>query len=122
MTKIDLVAPVDFNGQTVTHIQIREPNGSEFIRFGEPYVLTASPGGGVVNVEEPGAIEAYCQAIIVAPAGFPLSALSMADAMRLKEALFDFFSSARRSGSKAGQTSSSAPSDGSTQEPSAAPV
>lgn len=122
MKKITLLAPIDFNGQTITHVMLREPNAGEFMAHGEPYIQTHAAEGQMVSIEDGAAIAAYLGLVMVEPAGLPLDRVSLADGMRLKDAVLDFFGDARRAGWKIAQTASSQPSDGSTPAASAAPL
>jgi hypothetical protein len=101
---------------------MREPNGAEFIEHGEIYQKHPAADGSGVIVENGPAIAAYLSAIIVEPAGLPLDRVGLADAMRLKDAVTDFFGDARQAGWKTEPTALSSSSDGSTQAASVAPL
>jgi hypothetical protein len=118
MKKITLLTPIDYDGRTITHVMLREPNAAEFMAHGEPYIQTHAADGRMVSIEDGAAIATYLSLVIAEPAGLPLDRVGLADGMRLKDAVLDFFGDARRAGWKTAQTASSAPSDGSTQEAS----
>ena len=122
MKTLDLITPFPWGAQTITQIEIREPNGSEFIRLGEPYLNSIGDDGRVANVEDNEVIRAYCEMLIVTPARLPLDLLGLADSMRLKDAVLDFFIIARRAGLKGAPKPSSASSDGSMPEVSDEPA
>jgi hypothetical protein len=120
--KKQLLTPVDFNGQTITHVLLREPNAAEYLQHGEVYIRSMTASGQFVSVENDAAIAAYLDVLIVEPKGLPLVRVSLADGMRLKDAVLDFFGAALKAGSPPVSTVSSEASDGSTPLPSAAPA
>lgn len=120
MTKLDLIKPIDFDGRTVTHLVLREPNARELMVHGEPYIQSCTAEGQIVSIEDGAAIAAYLDAIVVEPANLPLDRVGLADGMRLKDAVLDFFGDARRAGLPTARSASSETSAGSTPQGSAA--
>lgn len=120
--KITLLDTVDYNGMTITHIVLREPTAAEYMEHGEVYMRTVTDGGQTVVVESDGAIAAYAALLIAEPASLPLDRVSLADGMRLKDAVLDFFGAAQRLGSPQERPASSTASAGSELAISADPA
>lgn len=114
--KIDLFEPADYNGQTITHVVVREPTAAEFMEFGEVSLHSRSATGEHIIVEDTEVLARYLEVLIAEPAGLPLDRVCLADGMRLKDAVLDFFGNARRAGLKVAQTASSQNSGGSVPE------
>lgn len=100
-------------GGDLKRVVIREPKMSEFIANGDPVTLMKT-GGSWYTVENDAAIQAYLRSCIVEPESMSyINNLSLADAMRVKEAMLSFFSTARERLHPTAQVSSST-SDGVT--------
>lgn len=118
MIKIILEKPIEFDGKTLSEVVMREPTADDYIRSGEPRMVSGSPEAGYVVVDDNAAIQGYVNALI-SPSGIPLDKLTLRDGYQIREAVLGFFVDARQDGSKAGRSSSSAASDGSTPQASA---
>lgn len=92
---IKLTSPIQWHGETLTTLTLKEPRGRDYIDLGEPRLIVRMTDGGFYLVEQPAVIKAYLDRCIDHEAGdFLLTPLSLTDAQNLKSALFDFFSSA----------------------------
>ena len=95
-TTIKLDKPVTWpGGPALTEIRLKEPTGQLFIDLGEPRVLVTNRNGSMVLSEMPETIKSYLDRCIDHEAGSALIALmSLSDARKVKNALFDFFTAA----------------------------
>lgn len=109
---IKLFSPTVFAGEPLNEVTIREPNGRDFTRFGEPFQFFGGGSGPIVMQENEEAVCRYLDACIVHAMGGAaiLPNLGLSDAMRVKEALLGFFTVAREAAFKPGSTPSSSPS------------
>ena len=97
-----------FQDETVERVILREPKAREFFSLGEPTVMARSPDGTVFATERPDVVADYIAACVIEPSSKAvLDNLSLADAMRVKAAMLDFFGNARELASPIGATSSS---------------
>ncbi len=96
----------------LTRVVLREPKLADYMAHGEP-VSAASSAGAVFPVENDAAIRGYLYACAIEPDNRAyLDNLGLADAMRVKEALLDFFAAARDRARRAAPSSSPSISDG----------
>jgi hypothetical protein len=94
-TRIALSRPIVLHGQTIGHVNLKEPTGQAFIDLGEPRVMVHMINGGGYYVEQPETIKAYLETCVDHELGADLVKLmSLTDATRVKRALFDFFAAA----------------------------
>lgn len=92
---IKLEKPIVLHGKTTSELELREPPGGLYIKLGDPRLLVFNPSGSGYWIEQLDVIKAYLDALVVHELGADVvTLLSLADAMTLKEALFDFFTSA----------------------------
>lgn len=93
---IKLTKPIEVFGKKLGAIELKEPSGGLYVRLGEPRTLVFNQSGSGYWVENASAIGAYLDQLIITEAGgeavMPL--LCLEDSMAMKEALFDFFTSA----------------------------
>jgi hypothetical protein len=96
MPSVTLSKPISIFGKTAGSIELKEPNGGMFVRFGEPRTLVFNASGSGYWVENSETIRAYLDALIVHDAGgeVVLSLLNLEDSMVVKETLFSFFTDA----------------------------
>ena len=96
MPSVALSKPVQIFGKTAGSIELKEPNGGQFVRLGEPRILVFNASGSGYWIENAETIRAYLDALIQHEAGGEavMALLTLEDAMAVKEALFDFFTSA----------------------------
>jgi hypothetical protein len=100
-------------GGEVSRVVLRPPTADEFWRLGEP-VRFVSTGSSIYQVEDPDIIRAYLDILVVEPnIKAHTKHLGLADAMRVREALFDFFEAARGKMQPAAPSSSPSTSNGS---------
>jgi hypothetical protein len=100
---IKLEKPIDLFGKKAEEIELKEPSGGLYVKLGDPRLLVFNPSGSGYWIEQNDTIKAYIEALIDHPLGGDVVAmLSLRDVMALKEALFDFFTSAaeRRAATK----------------------
>lgn len=96
MPSVTLSKPVSIFGKTVGSVELKEPNGGQFVRLGEPRILVFNASGSGYWIENADTIRAYLDALIVHEAGgeVVMSLVGLEDAMAVKEALFGFFTGA----------------------------
>lgn len=118
--EITLSEPAKVGNKEVSVVVLREPTAGEFFDLGEPMLLTQTDGGTSVIVHNNDVIMKYIRRCMVEPSGHLdfIDSLPLTDAVRLKGAVLDFFTDARRSGSNPLENSSSADSNGSPEETS----
>lgn len=105
---VDLIEPIATHHGPAARVVLREPNGRQYADLGDPSVYARNPDGTAYVVENPAVIAQYLEGCIVEPEPLlTLPQLGLADAMRVKDALLDFFAAARQAGSKAAPSSSS---------------
>ena len=98
-TIIKLTTPVEAFNRRYTEVTLREPTGALFLRLGEPRIpVLSGESGGYYFVEQAPIINAYLEKLVsvddnndIAVTSAVLSQISLADAARIKEALFRFF-------------------------------
>ena len=99
---IDLADPIQGHGGLVKQITLREPRYREVMKFGEP-IARGYDGNIVYTAENIEIIKSYIAALLKAPDdkttpavdALLIEQLSIADTLRLKDAVLDFFSQAR---------------------------
>jgi hypothetical protein len=98
MTKtIKLLTPIDGGDKQITEIVLREPKFADVMALGEPAAYARSEGGLLYTAEKDGVIDGYIKRLMKEPSNPDfLLQLSLADALQLKEAIFDFFQDARK--------------------------
>ena len=102
----------EYLGGEVSEVILREPTLGDFMAFGEP-VSFVQRGDSLYSVENDAAIRSYLEACVLEPkTSAYLRNLGLADAMRVKEALLDFFATARRRLRPPAPSSSPSTSDG----------
>lgn len=93
----------------IAALVMREPNASEYFAHGEPQILARNPDGTLYTVENDVAVQAYMAACLVEPKDpLLLKQLGLADAIKAKTAMLDFFISAREAGAPKKDSSSTA--------------
>jgi hypothetical protein len=94
---IPLSVPIAGHGGPVREWKLREPTGAELFRFGEPFVYARNPDGSIFTVENNDVIKLYAEALTVAPDAIFLDQLALADALKVRSAVIDFFVTAQAS-------------------------
>jgi hypothetical protein len=112
MPSVALSKPISIFGKTVGSIELKEPNGGQFVKLGEPRILVFNASGSGYWVENADAIRAYFDFLIVHEAGGEavLALLCLEDTLLLKETLFSFFTGAAERLSARKSTASSSAS------------
>ncbi len=94
-TIIKLSMPVEAFGNQVSEIVLREPKGGLFARLGLPRILVFNRDtGSGYYVDQNEVIKAYLEALVDMDGTLKaavLPQLALADSLRVREALFDFF-------------------------------
>lgn len=116
---IQLTTPLVTHEGPVSAIELREPKARDFFTLGEPYSWVRPEGGQPVPVMIPETMLAYVERCMVKPGAEMLAQVSLADALRLEDAIADFFGDARRAAFPVSATSSSSTSE-SSPRPNAA--
>lgn len=98
-TIVKLSRSYESHGKTFDSVTLRPPKWRDYMEIGE--IQEPQPGAnGVFVVTYPERIEAYALRLSVggerAPDGADLMSLDLADTMRVREAIIDFFAEARR--------------------------
>jgi hypothetical protein len=109
MPSVTLSKPVQIFGKTVGSIELKEPNGGQFVRLGEPRILVFNQSGSGYWIENAETIRAYLESLIVREAGgeVVMALLTLEDAVVVKETLFGFFTDAANRAAARRLTSSS---------------
>jgi hypothetical protein len=96
MPSVALSKPVSIFGKTVRSVELKEPNGGQFVRLGEPRILVFNASGSGYWIENAETIRAYLDLLIVHETGGEavMSLLTLEDAVVVKETLFGFFTDA----------------------------
>lgn len=104
-----------------SRLVFREPTYRELMALGEPTARAYDVGHGMAySADKDEVIRQYAEKLLVEPAdALLLNQLGLADALRVKEAVLDFFSEARATIMKLGPSSSSATQESSTPSASA---
>jgi hypothetical protein len=96
MPSVKLSKPVQIFGKTVGSVELKEPNGGQFVRLGEPRILVFNASGSGYWIENAETIRAYLDLLIVSETGGEavMALLTLEDAVVVKETLFGFFTDA----------------------------
>jgi hypothetical protein len=96
MPSVTLSKPITIFAKTVGSIELKEPNGGQFVKHGEPRTLVFNASGSGYWVENAETIRAYLDLLIVHEAGgeVVMALLNLEDAVVAKELLFSFFTDA----------------------------
>lgn len=80
----------------VASIVLREPKYLDVVQLGEPSAFARSDGGMLYQAERDGVVQGYIERLLIEPKDPQLLLqVSLADTLKLKEAVFGFFSAAR---------------------------
>lgn len=94
--EVALDVPIDVHGKRHAVVIVRAPRPREYFKYGEPRSYGQTAEKIVVAAENDAAVAAYVEACIVEPdPAVVLASATLADAMRIKEAILDFFAKAR---------------------------
>jgi len=94
---IDLEKPAMVHGSPASRVTLREPGFAEIMKFGEPYSRGYATDGSVVySAENTDAIRGYIEALVQEPFdGLLVRQFGILDTLKLKDAVLDFFTTAR---------------------------
>jgi hypothetical protein len=104
---IDLVDPREAHGEMLRQAIIREPGGADYFALGDPFVIARNPDGTLFEVVNEQVVRGYIERLAEKPNASVLMMCGLADAMRIRQAIIDFFYAERAKTSPAPQTSSS---------------
>ena len=91
--RIKLEEPFDWHGKDIKEIELVEPTGWQVATFGEPRILVHNASVGGYFVERDDVIAKYLEKCVKHDSGGDIVKLiGMTDVLRIKAALFDFFS------------------------------
>lgn len=115
MATIKLQAPVEWFGQTVSEVTLREPKASHLFRHGEPRFPVHQGDGAFYWCVRDDAVSRYIEDLLSIDGkgsvdggtGAFIAKLALADGIALSDALFGFFTVARLTQSGTKPTSSS---------------
>jgi hypothetical protein len=91
---IELLDPIIGHSGPIKTVVMREPKAADFFELGDPIAFARS-GDMVYSADKEAVIKAYVDRCVVEPNALLLEQLSLADAMRVRDAVVDFFSDAR---------------------------
>lgn len=83
------------HGAEFSSVSLRAPKLKDLMAVGEPYEIQIIKGDRIV-IEHLDRLDAYLSRLAVLPTAESLSELELSDAMKVKEAVSDFFSEARK--------------------------
>jgi hypothetical protein len=105
--KVDLVEPIEAHGELVRQAVLREPRGADYFALGDPFVIARNPDGTLFEVVNEQVVKGYIERLAEKPNSSVLATCGAADAIRLRQAIIDFFYAERAKTSPAPPTSSS---------------
>lgn len=93
---ITLAAPIEGHDGKISQVTLREPKYLDVVTLGEPSAYARSEGGMLFQAERDGVVQSYIERLLVEPKDHQLlTQLGLADTLKLKQAVFDFFAAAR---------------------------
>ena len=95
--KIRLTTPASVPGsKTIAEVELREPNGAQYVRMGDPRTPVFGASGSMYFIENAEVIGNYLDDLIVHDVGGKalLSLLSLDDAVTVKQKFLSFFDQA----------------------------
>jgi hypothetical protein len=99
---VNLSTPIEGHEGQIKSITLREPKFGDVMALGEPSAFARSEGGMVFQSEKDGVVQSYVERLLVEPKDPALLLqVSLADALKLKDAIYDFFQAARAANSQA---------------------
>lgn len=94
---ITLADAIEGHDGPIKTITLREPKYADVMALGEPTAYARSEGGMVYHAENEGVVKSYIERLLVEPNDPSLLLqVSLADALKLKGAVHDFFRAARQ--------------------------
>lgn len=83
------------HGQTFDSVTLREPKLRDYLAIGEPVEIQPNGDGGRMVVEYNDRVEGYFQRLVKVPGFEMIQDLDLVDAIAIKDAILDFFKTAR---------------------------
>lgn len=94
--KIPLSKPITGHDVEFTEIILREPAYPDIMALGEPSAFARDGSGMIYTAEKDDTIRAYIERLLVSPKDSALlNQLNATDTFQLRDAVHDFFASAR---------------------------
>ncbi|WP_156898065.1 hypothetical protein [Methylocapsa acidiphila] len=126
-TQIELVEPFPWFDKLVNRVVLKAPTGFNYMNLGEPRFIVRMADGASYFVEKDEVVAAYIRELLsfsddqnIDGGELVLRAMSLADVLQIKEALFSFFTDAASAISRKRSTISSSGSASSPQTPATA--
>lgn len=95
-TTVTLATPIEGHEGQIKTITLREPKYADVMALGEPSAYARSDGGMVFQAEKDGVVQGYIERLLVEPQDPALLLqVSLKDALQLKDAVYNFFQTAR---------------------------
>jgi hypothetical protein len=99
---VTLTNPIEGHEGQIKTITLREPKYGDVMALGEPSAFARSDGGMIFQAEKEGVVQAYIERLMIAPNDPALLLqVSLADALKLKDAVYGFFRESRAESSEA---------------------
>ncbi len=112
---VTLGTPIPGHKGPIDKVVIREPRAGDYFELGEPVIYTQSREGRLIGAEHTETVKAYLDRLIVEPKDqLVLGQMDLADSMKVKAAMMDFFINARLKSFGIDAISSSSTSESST--------
>lgn len=106
--EIVLTKPLIGPNGTIGKVIIREPTAADYFKLGDPHSFAQAADGLILSAEREEVVQAYMKRCVIEPANsMLLEQMVLADAIRVKEAILNFFTAARSTKSQSDATSSS---------------
>jgi len=97
---IPLSTPIQGHTGPISQVLVKEPTGRDYMALGEPSIWARNADGTSYVIEHTEVIEKYIERCLADPKDpLLLSQLGLADAMKVKDAVLDFFGAARKAAS-----------------------
>jgi hypothetical protein len=93
---VTLITPIEGHEGQIKQIVLRAPKYADVMLLGEPAAYARSTEGMIYQAEKDDVVKSYIERLCIEPKDTALlNQLELADALKLKEAVFDFFLAAR---------------------------
>jgi len=101
---IQLLEPIEGPGTSkenptiqISQVVMRAPKFADVMALGEPAAFARSEGGMIFQAEKDDVVAGYINRLVIEPKDPQLlNQLGLADSLRLREQVFDFFKAARQ--------------------------
>jgi hypothetical protein len=92
---VKLSAPITAHDKVISSLTFREPNYNDYIALSDPVILAQNADGSLFPVENGETIRQYVERCLIEVDPLLLGELPLADAIKIKRAITDFFADAR---------------------------